>query len=109
MHNRSLAFLICLFVIGAVHAPSSFATDDRETLRDRLRERRAAPPTESGRGDNIRSPGDHVRTLVHDGIERRYLVHVPKGYDRGKPAPLVVAMHGGGGSMEIQANDTYYA
>jgi polyhydroxybutyrate depolymerase len=108
MRQLAVAFLVCLFVIAAAQAPPSFAANDRETLRDRFRERRGAQPVETGRGKDIRSPGDHVRTLVHDGFKRQYLVHVPKGYNPTKPTPLVVAMHGGGGNLEIQANDTYY-
>lgn len=38
-------------------------------------------------------PGDHTRSLVHDGITRTYLVHVPPSYT-GVPVPLVVDMHG---------------
>ena len=29
-----------------------------------------------------------------DGLERQYLLHVPKNYDRAKPAPLVISLHG---------------
>jgi polyhydroxybutyrate depolymerase len=39
-------------------------------------------------------PGDHTRTLSVGGLERSYLVHVPKGYDPKKPAPVVLALHG---------------
>ncbi|MGE0439074.1 MAG: PHB depolymerase family esterase [Gemmatimonadales bacterium] len=41
-------------------------------------------------------PGDHSFTIRHDGRSRTYLVHVPPGY-RGDPAPVVLALHGGGG------------
>lgn len=42
----------------------------------------------------------HVRnrdsgTIVSSGIEREYLLYVPKSYDRAKPAPLVITLHGG--------------
>jgi polyhydroxybutyrate depolymerase len=107
MHKLILALLTCAFLIGAAHAPSSFAAEDRETLRDRIRERRAQSSQDT-RERGIRAPGIHTRTLVHEGLKRRYLVHVPKGYDASKPTPLVVALHGGGGSMEIQSNDAYY-
>jgi polyhydroxybutyrate depolymerase len=35
--------------------------------------------------------------LISSGVEREYLVHVPKIYDRTKPAPLVISLHGAGG------------
>lgn len=46
-------------------------------------------------------PGDHTRTLMVGGQSRTYLVHVPKGHDPKKPAPVVLALHGMGmtGSM----------
>lgn len=34
-------------------------------------------------------------TIVSSGIEREYLLHVPKSYDRTKPTSLVISMHGG--------------
>ena len=33
-------------------------------------------------------------TIVSAGETREYLLHVPRGYDRSKPAPLVISMHG---------------
>ena len=33
-------------------------------------------------------------TMVSSGETRRYLVYVPKTYDRSKATPLVVSMHG---------------
>lgn len=53
-------------------------------------------------------PGDHEFTLVHDGQRRAYRVHVPARLDAARPAPLLVALHGGGGSMDWQADDERY-
>ena len=33
--------------------------------------------------------------IVSSGIEREYLLYVPKSYDPAKPTPLVISMHGG--------------
>jgi len=33
---------------------------------------------------------------------------VPPGYAASKPTPLVVSFHGGGGNMDVQADDRYY-
>ncbi|OGB24822.1 MAG: hypothetical protein A3I66_02650 [Burkholderiales bacterium RIFCSPLOWO2_02_FULL_57_36] len=39
------------------------------------------------------------QTLVHDGIERRYLVRAPRGsVQHGARMPLVLVLHGGGGN-----------
>jgi polyhydroxybutyrate depolymerase len=37
-------------------------------------------------------------TVMHDGLERTFRVHLPTGYDGSAPAPLVLMFHGGGGS-----------
>ena len=48
-------------------------------------------------------PGDHTRTLMMGEQKRTYLIHVPKGYDPKKPAPVVLALHGAAmnGSMMV--------
>jgi len=41
---------------------------------------------------------ESIRTLVHDGAERSYLVRVPPRMDPGRDrVPLVLVLHGGGG------------
>ena len=42
--------------------------------------------------------GDHTDSIVWDGLERTYLIHIPSFYDRIKPMPLVIALHGGKGT-----------
>jgi polyhydroxybutyrate depolymerase len=42
----------------------------------------------------------HVRnrsngSIVSSGVEREYLLHVPRSYDRSRPTPLVISIHGG--------------
>lgn len=38
--------------------------------------------------------GDYDQTMVSDGIERRFLVHIPDSYDPATPMPLVLSFHG---------------
>jgi polyhydroxybutyrate depolymerase len=40
------------------------------------------------------SPGDRTITLMHDGIERVYEVHVPPSYAGATPVPLMLTIHG---------------
>lgn len=42
-------------------------------------------------------PGDWLRRMKKDGRTRRYVVHVPPGYDKTRPVPVVLFFHGGGG------------
>jgi polyhydroxybutyrate depolymerase len=43
-------------------------------------------------------PGEYELSLVHDGLERSYILHLPPQYDGHTPLPLVLAFHGGGGN-----------
>lgn len=45
---------------------------------------------------------DQWYSLSHGGVERRYLVHTPAGWDGHQPLPVVLAFHGGGGRAEMQ-------
>ncbi|MCB1551476.1 MAG: prolyl oligopeptidase family serine peptidase [Alphaproteobacteria bacterium] len=56
----------------------------------------------------ISQSGDYVFSIPYDGFDRKYLVHVPEKYSPQKPAPMILAYHGGGGHMEYMANDDYY-
>jgi polyhydroxybutyrate depolymerase len=56
----------------------------------------------------ITRPGDYTFTLQHGGLQRLYRLHVPAKYDAARPAPLLVVLHGGGGDMNLQANDAVY-
>lgn len=49
---------------------------------------------------------DQKGSLTVDGLTRTYTVHVPVQYSG--PAPLVIALHGGGGSSEKMANLTNF-
>jgi len=44
--------------------------------------------------------GDCTSSIVWDGLDRTYLIHIPPSYDRTKPMALVIALHGGGGTGE---------
>lgn len=41
----------------------------------------------------FRMEGKTNGTVVTSGMERKYLLHVPKTYDRSKPAPLIISFH----------------
>jgi polyhydroxybutyrate depolymerase len=65
-------------------------------------------PAWAGAPAAITEAGDYTFTVQHDGLARAYRVHVPAKYDPARPAPLLVALHGGGGNMNLQANDALY-
>jgi polyhydroxybutyrate depolymerase len=39
-------------------------------------------------------PGDSKRSLIFDGLERTYILHIPTGYHASRPVPLVLVFHG---------------
>ena len=48
------------------------------------------------------APGDHRIALQHGGRQRSYIVHVPPVAREGRPLPVVLNFHGGGGKAESQ-------
>lgn len=94
-------------VVGLAQPAQPVQAAEPATLRERLRERRQQPQIEPAT-DAINAPGDYTLTMAHGGLQRLYRVHVPASYRADRPVPLVLALHGGGGNAEIQANDAYY-
>lgn len=50
--------------------------------------------------------GDHNFTIKVAGLDRHYTVHVPPGYDGKTAVPVVVMLHGGGGTSRGAATET---
>ncbi len=56
------------------------------------------PPVRVGTSLPTIKPGDSVRRLTVSAAKRTYLLHVPTGYEAGTPRPLLIVLHGRGGS-----------
>ena len=83
----------------------------RAQIRERMAQRQAAraerePP--SSNPAEAWGAGDYEASLLHQGERRAYLVHVPANYVPGRPVPLVLAFHGGGGHAAYMAEDARY-
>ena len=50
--------------------------------------------------------GMQTHNLVHQGLTRTYHVYLPAGHSCNKAAPLVIALHGGGGNGENMDRST---
>lgn len=59
----------------------------------------------SGFPDRL-GPGDYSLSLNQGGLERHYLVHVPIRSDGKSLMPVVIMLHGGGGTAEITRSST---
>ena len=57
----------------------------------------AGPPVSSGCVDGA-GLDEGERTFMLDGLMRRYILRLPNGYTRDRAWPLVLALHGNGGS-----------
>jgi polyhydroxybutyrate depolymerase len=54
----------------------------------------------------ILETGIHTIALHHDGLARKYLLYVPKGFNKRKPAAVVMMLHGGGGTGRAAMRET---
>ena len=52
---------------------------------------------------------DNHNSIEVDGLTRTYIVHVPPSYDEMTPTPLVLVLHGGGGSAQKMVNFTKFS
>lgn len=94
---RPLATALCL----ALLLPAAQA---QETLRERLKARAEQRRAEQRRAEAPAKGG--LQEIQVQG--RKVLIHLPTGYDAAKPAPLVLAFHGGGGHAAYMADDEKY-
>src|SRR5262245_30744094 len=58
--------------------------------------------------NTILSPGDYTRSLSLGGADRSYILHVPAGYDGSSPLPLVLVLHGYGGTAQSMLHSTQF-
>ncbi|HWP13803.1 MAG TPA: PHB depolymerase family esterase [Ramlibacter sp.] len=59
--------------------------------------------------DKHGEPGTHTLAIAVNGSQRTYIVHVPAGYRAQTPAPVVIMLHGGGGSARAALWETGWA
>lgn len=108
MRSRFLAGTVILAGVSLTIGGTATAqrTGMLQKIIERAREKRAAPAADPN-PTPVTAPGDYRFSFVHGGINREYLVHVPRSY-RGQPMPMLIALHGGGGDADFQADDSKY-
>jgi polyhydroxybutyrate depolymerase len=57
-------------------------------------------------GPQTSKGNDHAGSMIHNGLERTYRIHIPSSHDKSKPMPMVIALHGGGGTGEKMEKHT---
>lgn len=75
-------------------------------LTDSARPEAALPGPFACDGSDTMAAGDSVMTLTHGGVERRFLLHVPASFDGTHGVPLVIDIHGYGGTAEFQRSSS---
>ena len=112
MRRRLAVLAVALLLVVVAAAACGQARDGRlrELLRARMAQRRADASLVTGLDPRARltAPGDYRFDIEHGSLHRAYRVHVPRSWRPGARMPLVVALHGGGGDMDWQADDAKY-
>lgn len=62
---------------------------------------------EPSAGSGGAGPGSHSASVVVNGVPRSYYLHIPSGYPFSDPAPLLLVLHGAGGSGTAPAAAQY--
>lgn len=109
--TRITASLALFTILCITSQPAQAEGALRDRIKERVRERLAdapAPADTVSPSAPITKPGDYRFSIEQGGHTRSYLVHVPRTYVPGKPTPLLLAFHGGGGSADHMAKDNLY-
>lgn len=113
--TRILAlFFLSVFMISTLafaQQEGGFKGMLKGRIKDRIKKKledKPAPASSSDTSSKITKPGDYTFSIDVGGLTRMYKIHVPPSYNSGKPTPLILSFHGGGGDMNIQSTDKYY-
>ena len=55
---------------------------------------------ETSKSRAVAIPGTHTIAITSGGLDRSYILHLPKGYDARKTYPVLMGFHGGFGSAQ---------
>ncbi len=101
MKTSRLLSMISLLQIGLMVYSTGALAQERllEKIKERRQERREGIKDKLANKD-ISGSADKSFKIMHDGLLREYKVHLPENYNKNLPAPVVIFLHGGGGSMK---------
>ncbi len=97
-----------VFALALAGCPSPATTPDATSSFDDAALDATTPSACGAASSAYPSGTTTVASLVFDGEERSFRVHVPTGYDGSAAVPLVLVLHGGGGSgeqIELRSSD----
>lgn len=111
--TTSAVATISLFVAGSIGIRSTPAATQsnqdppgaRQKVRDRIEkrlgERDGAGAARPDADKSVAAAGTEERKIDHAGKTRTYRLHLPKGFSKDKPVPLVIVLHGAGANGAI--------
>src|SRR5438093_1377289 len=73
------------------------------------RQRHGPPAAHEDDHGSLRPLLDQARPRRHDGKPRRYLIHQPAGQGDDAPLPVVMVLHGAGGTAAWTLGETGWA
>ena len=85
-----LFLMIACLATGATSTPLS-ATPLLQTAPTEIDPTVSVPLSEA-------KPGTYAQTIMIDGQTRKYILHIPPGYDGSQSLPLLIMLHGHGGT-----------
>lgn len=102
---RTLAALAALLAVVAWGCRSASTSPSSPTSLAADTAVEATPTVEAGGCSPARphAAGNFDQTIASSGLRRTYILHVPAGYDGGRPAPLLLSFHGYGLSAKFFA------
>jgi polyhydroxybutyrate depolymerase len=104
------AAVVALHVITAVSVPLNASAQSQTApgSQPATAAARARTVATGGACSLAAAPGVSTRQLTSGGRQRTYRLFVPQGYDGRTPLPLVLDLHGSGGTAERQAGTSRF-
>ncbi len=103
--NRTPIFsLVVILACGVcLTAPAA-----RSSSVDAAHKLKNTPVRSAGYGKRLGDFKSGTYTMRSDGLERTYIIDIPKNYDRNKPCRVIFCMHMMGGSMQTMVDNNFY-
>lgn len=102
---KTIAIALLILSSSSAFAEGGFRDRLREKIRERIDQRREK---KEGASAGQTNPADTVHTLSVQGVTRHFRLHVPASLKKDQASALLIALHGGGGNMDLQAEEKYY-
>lgn len=104
-----ILFLALTILLLSSFLPVSHATSFTENIRERINQRREDRKEQKEiKKEEFKTSQIEEKSIMHDGLKRKYLIHLPPHYNGNNKLPVVFAFHGGGGDMSMQSDDNKY-